>query len=51
MRTVYPRAKSWYIGANVPGTPRVFMLPIGLPPYVEKCNAVAAARYAGFALA
>ncbi|MDX1374582.1 MAG: NAD(P)/FAD-dependent oxidoreductase [Burkholderiales bacterium] len=49
-RTVYPLANSWYIGANVAGKPRVFMPLIGFPPYVEKCNAVAAERYAGFAL-
>jgi cation diffusion facilitator CzcD-associated flavoprotein CzcO len=49
-RTVYPQANSWYIGANVPGKPRVFMPLIGFPPYVEKCDAVAAEGYAGFAL-
>jgi len=40
---------SWYIGANVPGKPRVFMPYIGgLPAYIEKCDAVAAAGYEGF---
>jgi len=50
-RTVYPRANSWYLGANVPGKPRVFMPLIGFPPYAEKCSAVAAAGYTGFSLA
>ena len=40
---------SWYVGANVPGKPRVFMPYIGgLPAYIEKCDAVAAAGYEGF---
>ena len=41
---------SWYLGANIPGKPRVFMPLPGFPPYVEKCNAVAANRYEGFLL-
>jgi cyclohexanone monooxygenase len=27
--TLYPQANSWYMGANVPGKPRVFMPYIG----------------------
>ncbi len=43
---------SWYIGANVPGKPRVFMPYIGgYPAYVEKCEAVASNGYEGFTLA
>jgi cation diffusion facilitator CzcD-associated flavoprotein CzcO len=42
---------SWYLGANVPGKPRVFMPLLGFPPYVEKCNEVAAHGYEGFELA
>jgi cyclohexanone monooxygenase len=43
---------SWYIGANVPGKPRVFMPYIGgFPAYVQKCDAVAANGYEGFVLA
>jgi cyclohexanone monooxygenase len=43
---------SWYVGANVPGKPRVFMPYIGgFPAYVQKCNAVAANGYEGFVLA
>jgi cation diffusion facilitator CzcD-associated flavoprotein CzcO len=43
---------SWYVGANVPGKPRVFMPYIGgFPAYVQKCNEIVAAGYEGFALA
>src|ERR1700675_795420 len=32
---------SWYVGANIPGRPRVFMPYIGgFPIYVQKCNEV-----------
>ena len=48
--TLFPTCNSWYLGANIPGKPRVFMPYIGFPPYVEKCNAVAASGYLGFAL-
>jgi cyclohexanone monooxygenase len=49
--TLYPRAKSWYMGANVPGKPRVFMPYIGgVGVYRQKCDAVAAAGYEGFTL-
>ena len=46
--TLYPTCNSWYLGANVPGKPRVFMPHIGFPPYVEKCDEVATAGYEGF---
>ncbi len=49
-QTLFPSCNSWYLGANVPGKPRVFMPYIGFPPYVEKCNQVAANDYEGFAL-
>jgi cyclohexanone monooxygenase len=48
--TLYPSCNSWYLGANIPGKPRVFMPYIGFPMYVEKCNAVVAEGYKGFAL-
>ncbi|MEA2821099.1 MAG: hypothetical protein QOJ86_3103 [Bradyrhizobium sp.] len=40
---------SWYLGANVPGKPRVY-LPYagGFPVYVEKCEEVVAKGYQGF---
>ncbi len=42
---------SWYVGANVPGKPRVFMPYIGgFPEYVRKCEEVVEAGYAGFVL-
>jgi len=47
--TLYPRAKSWYMGANVPGKPRVFMPYIGgVPAYRQTCDAIAAKGYEGF---
>ena len=42
---------SWYVGANVPGKPRVYMPYIGgVAVYAEKCAQIAAAGYEGFAL-
>lgn len=49
--TLYPRANSWYTGANVPGKPRRFMPYLGgVGVYRAKCDEVANAGYAGFAL-
>jgi cyclohexanone monooxygenase len=48
--TLFPQCNSWYLGANVPGKPRVFMPYIGFPTYVAKCDEVAAKGYEGFAL-
>ena len=51
-RTLYPLANSWYMGANVPGKPRVFMPYIGgLATYRQKCDEVVARGYEGFRLA
>jgi len=50
-RTLYPTANSWYMGANIPGKPRVFMPYIGgVGAYRVKCDEVAAKGYEGFAL-
>jgi len=50
--TLFPAANSWYVGANIPGKLRMFLPYIGgYPAYVQKCNAVAANGYEGFALA
>jgi cyclohexanone monooxygenase len=49
-KTLFPRAASWYMGANIPGKPRVFMPYIG-PGYRKTCNEVAAEGYRGFVLA
>ena len=48
--TLYPRCNSWYLGANVPGKPRVFMPYIGFPDYETKLNEIQAAGYEGFAI-
>ncbi len=49
--TLFPRANSWYMGANVPGKPRVFLPYVGgVGLYRQKCDEVAANGYEGFAL-
>ncbi|MDO9711193.1 flavin-containing monooxygenase [Paracraurococcus lichenis] len=51
-RTLYPTAASWYMGANIPGKPRVFMPYIGgVGAYRERCDEIAARGYEGFRLA
>lgn len=50
-RTLYPQASSWYLGANIPGKPRVFMPYIGFPDYVRRCDEVARQGYKGFVMA
>jgi cyclohexanone monooxygenase len=47
-RTLYPTCNSWYLGANIPGKPRVFMPYLGFPPHKQKCDEVAANDYEGF---
>ncbi|MBR1188573.1 NAD(P)/FAD-dependent oxidoreductase [Bradyrhizobium sp. AUGA SZCCT0160] len=42
---------SWYVGANIPGRPRVFMPYIGgFPIYVQKCNEVMSNGFEGFVI-
>jgi cyclohexanone monooxygenase len=48
--TLYPGCNSWYLGANVPGKPRVFMPYLGFPEYVVKADEVARNGYEGFSL-
>jgi cyclohexanone monooxygenase len=49
--TLYPLAQSWYVGANIPGKPRVFMPYVaGCGTYRQECDEVVAAGYRGFAL-
>jgi len=49
--TLYPQANSWYMGANIPGKPRIFMPYIGgVGVYRQICNEVAARSYDGFVL-
>ncbi|MCP5184224.1 MAG: NAD(P)/FAD-dependent oxidoreductase [Pseudomonadales bacterium] len=48
-QTLFPEGNSWYVGANIPGKPRVFMpYTGGVRAYREKCDAVAASDYEGF---
>jgi len=49
--TLYQKANSWYLGANVPGKPRVFIPYLaGHGVYRAKCDEVAAKKYHGFTL-
>jgi len=49
--TLFPRANSWYMGANIPGKPRVFMPYLGgVGHYREICDEIAAKDYDGFAM-
>jgi cyclohexanone monooxygenase len=49
--TLYPQANSWYMGANIPGKPRVFMPYIGgVGVYRRICDDVAAKGYEGFTM-
>jgi cyclohexanone monooxygenase len=46
--TLYPHTDSWYTGANIPGTPRQFCVPLGEPLYFQRIAEVAARGYKGF---
>jgi len=49
--TLYPRANSWYFGANIPGKPRSFGVYVGgFSNYRTRCLAVAERGYEGFRL-
>lgn len=52
-KTLLPTVKhSWYLGANIPGKPQVFMpYAGGLPKYTEVCNEIKSNNYKGFNLA
>ncbi len=50
--TLFPTANSWYMGANVPGKPRVFLPYVGgVGAYRDICDEVVASEYLGFTLA
>ncbi len=50
-RTLYKRANSWYLGANIEGKKRVFMVYIGgFDAYTDICRDIAARDYEGFEL-
>ena len=46
--TIFPSCNSWYLGANVPGKPRVFMPFLGFADYAAICDQVSASGYEGF---
>ena len=49
--TLYPLANSWYLGANIPGKPQVFMPYVGgVQLYKKKCDEVVANGYEGFSI-
>ncbi|MEC8821129.1 MAG: cyclohexanone monooxygenase, partial [Pseudomonadota bacterium] len=49
--TLFPTCNSWYLGANVPGKPRIFMpFAGGFPTYAKICSEVAEQNYRGFVL-
>lgn len=49
--TMFMLANSWYLGANIPGKPRVFMpYAGGVGAYREKCDEIAHNGYEGFIL-
>jgi len=51
-RTLYPQGNSWYVGANIPGKPRVFMPYVaGIVAYRKIIEGVAEHNYNGFVLA
>jgi cation diffusion facilitator CzcD-associated flavoprotein CzcO len=50
-QTLLPGTDSWYMGANIPGKPRICMLYLGgAPAYRAICADVVANGYAGFTL-
>lgn len=47
--SLYPKANSWYMGANVPGKTQMFMAYVGgVGVYRQVCDSIAAANYEGF---
>ena len=46
--TLFHGCSSWYLGANVPGKPRVFMPLPGFPDYRQICDQVVDDDYRGF---
>ena len=46
-----PSCNSWYLGANIPGKPRIFMPYVGgYPQYKARCDEIVANGYEGFSL-
>jgi cation diffusion facilitator CzcD-associated flavoprotein CzcO len=49
--TLFPQADSWYMGANIPGKPRLFTpYAGGVGPYRQLCSDIAAKDYEGFVM-
>lgn len=47
--TIYTKGDSWYLGSNIPGKPRRFLLYVaGYPLYKKACDDVVAKGYEGF---
>jgi cyclohexanone monooxygenase len=47
--TLFQEADTWYMGANIPGKPRVFMPYLGfVGPYRQRCDEIADKGYEGF---
>jgi cyclohexanone monooxygenase len=50
-QTLYPKAASWYMGANIPGKPRLFLPYVGgVGRYRHICDQVTSDGYQGFTL-
>ncbi|NGO55836.1 flavin-containing monooxygenase [Allomesorhizobium camelthorni] len=50
-KTLYVKANSWYLGANIPGKPRIFMPYVdGFHTYASICENMASKGYPGFQL-
>jgi len=46
-----PSCNSWYLGANIPGKPRIFMPYVGgYPQYKARCDEIVANGYEGFSI-
>ena len=49
--TLFPTADTWYMGANIPGKPRVFLPNLSfVGPYRAKCDRIAENDYEGFTI-
>ena len=50
-KTLFQHANSWYVGANIPGKPRYFMIYIGgFDQYLKRCAEQVGHDYEGFVL-
>jgi len=49
--TLFPTVDTWYMGANIPGKPRVFLPNLSfVGPYRAKCDRIAEHDYEGFTI-